>query len=184
MTDIPTLAISIRQPWAWAIIHMGKDIENRAPRAASNMKNGIGQRVAIHAAKTLLRIDYERAAKFMAAIPFPGAIVPPAPLDLPRGCLIGEVTITEIVRKSTSPWWMGPRGLVLADPVAYPAPLITEGALGLFEWRKQKPRRREPKIARWMEQWGRLEQMIVFATAEPQKILWSEQGDFNDWSPK
>ena len=28
------LAVSIRQPWAWAVIHAGKDVENRqvAPR--------------------------------------------------------------------------------------------------------------------------------------------------------
>lgn len=30
MLDLPELALSVRQPWAWAIIHAGKDIENRS----------------------------------------------------------------------------------------------------------------------------------------------------------
>lgn len=29
MTELPPLALSVRQPWAWAIIYAGKDIENR-----------------------------------------------------------------------------------------------------------------------------------------------------------
>lgn len=27
--DLPEFALSIRQPWAWAIVYAGKDIENR-----------------------------------------------------------------------------------------------------------------------------------------------------------
>lgn len=29
-SDLPPLALSIRQPWAWAILCAGKDIENRS----------------------------------------------------------------------------------------------------------------------------------------------------------
>ncbi len=28
----PMLALSIRQPWAWAVIHAGKDVENRSSK--------------------------------------------------------------------------------------------------------------------------------------------------------
>ena len=31
----PNKALSVRQPWAWAIIHGGKDIENRVTRAVT-----------------------------------------------------------------------------------------------------------------------------------------------------
>lgn len=30
MTDLPELAISVHAPWAWALMHGGKDVENRA----------------------------------------------------------------------------------------------------------------------------------------------------------
>ena len=29
----PSVALSVRQPWAWAIIHGGKDVENRTKYA-------------------------------------------------------------------------------------------------------------------------------------------------------
>ena len=29
----PTQAFSVRQPWAWAILHAGKDVENRSAAA-------------------------------------------------------------------------------------------------------------------------------------------------------
>ena len=32
MTDLPELALSVRQPWAWAIIYAGKDIETAPGR--------------------------------------------------------------------------------------------------------------------------------------------------------
>ncbi|MCC7374294.1 MAG: hypothetical protein IT581_06545 [Verrucomicrobiales bacterium] len=41
----PTLAISVRQPSAWMIIHAGKDIENRTWRTKFR------GRVLVHAAK-------------------------------------------------------------------------------------------------------------------------------------
>jgi len=44
-------AISVRQPHAWAIIHGGKDVENRSQRAAFQFKTAIGERVLIHASK-------------------------------------------------------------------------------------------------------------------------------------
>ena len=34
MTALPRLALSIRQPWAWAIINAGKDIEYRQWRTS------------------------------------------------------------------------------------------------------------------------------------------------------
>ena len=48
MIDIPRLAISVRQPWAWAIVHGGKDIENRDWKA-SNPGLRFRGAVAIHA---------------------------------------------------------------------------------------------------------------------------------------
>ncbi len=41
-------ALSIQQPWAWLILHGGKDIENRSWKLPKAM---VGQRIYIHAGK-------------------------------------------------------------------------------------------------------------------------------------
>ena len=38
-------AISIRPPWAWAVVHAGKDVENRSATAPRQFKSAVGQRV-------------------------------------------------------------------------------------------------------------------------------------------
>jgi len=62
--NLPMIALSVRQPWAWAIIHAGKDIENRSWQAVNH---GLRQRgrIAIHAAKGMTRDEYEDAANFI-----------------------------------------------------------------------------------------------------------------------
>lgn len=46
-------ALSIRQPWAWAILNADKDIENR------DWRTNFRGRIAVHAAKTMTRDDYD-----------------------------------------------------------------------------------------------------------------------------
>jgi len=121
-------ALSVRQPWAWAIIHAGKDIENRGHVAV--WKGGMKpQRIAIHASKGMTRDEYESASDFMRSI---GIICPPAGA-LIRGAVIGMVEVADIVTRSSSPWFFGPRGLVLRDPEPC-EPIAAAGQLGFFVW--------------------------------------------------
>lgn len=128
----PDLAISVRQPWAWAILHAGKDIENRS-RAIS--WGGIPpRRMAIHAAKGMTRDEYEDAAHFMKSI----GVECPLAYDLLRGGIIGSVVVHRFVSNHTSRWFFGPIGMVLRDPVPAVEPVPCAGALGWFAWRKQE----------------------------------------------
>lgn len=143
LQQIPGKAISVRQPWAWAIIHAGKDIENRSWQAVSHLLNQRGE-IALHASAFMGKGDYEEAAKFMGSI---GVECPPA-IDLPRGGIVGVVEIIDVVKESQSPWFFGPRGLVLAN--AAPRNFIpVKGCLGFFDWR-QRQIEGVPKPARWM----------------------------------
>jgi len=108
----PSKALSIRQPWAWAIIHAGKDIENRTWQATRHGLEEFDGRFAVHAAKGMTRDEYESTARFMASI---GVTCPPAK-DLQRGGIIGFVELVECVKEHESPWFFGPRGLVLRNP--------------------------------------------------------------------
>lgn len=141
--DLPELALSVRQPWAWAIIHCGKDIENRSWQG---VRYGLERRgrIAIHAAKGMTRAEYQEARAFIDRLGFHT----PDPHALPRGGIIGSVEVTGVVRHHDSPWFFGPRGLVLRDP--RPSRFIpAKGALGYFRWQEADPST-VPQPARWM----------------------------------
>lgn len=130
MTDLPPLALSVRQPWAWAIIHGGKVIENRSLGSirAGNMKPG---KICIHAAAGMKEDEYRyahwRLAKHGVACPRPDHLI--------RSAIIGTVEVTEVVTASRSEWFGGEAGLALQDPQAID-PIPARGALGYFAWEK------------------------------------------------
>jgi hypothetical protein len=127
-TKLPKLALSIRQPWCWAIMSAGKNIENRSWQAVNHGLTRRG-RVCIHASQSLQRGKYQIARDFMRGL----GIECPEAIDLLRGGIIGSVEVVDVVTTSDSPWFMGPRGLVLRDP--RPCEFIPSvGALGYFNW--------------------------------------------------
>ena len=145
MTDLPRLALSVRQPWAWAILFAGKDVENRSWQAVNH---GLRQRgrIAIHAAKGLTRDEYEDANETICKITG-RAHIPPA-RDLLRGGIVGSVEVVDVVDESDSPWFFGPRGLILRNPEVWTfIPCV--GALGYFEWRRAD-QSTVPAPAKWM----------------------------------
>lgn len=145
MISIPGIALSVRQPWAHAIIHAGKDIENRGWRRDSPATAFRG-RVAIHAAKGMTREEYYDARDFMAGL----GVTCPSAAELDRGGIIGCVDVVDMVRSHPSPWFVGPVGLVLRNPQACRfAPAV--GALGFFHW-KPGDESIVPVPARWMLQ--------------------------------
>ena len=127
MADLPSLALSIRQPWAWAIIHAGKDIENR------DWPTKFRGPVCIHAAKGMTTAEHEDAARFMH---FERGIVAPLFVHTVRGGIIGTAEVVDCVEASPSPWFFGRYGFVLRNPLAVDF-IPVRGALGFFDWRKQ-----------------------------------------------
>jgi len=118
--------LSIRQPWAWLILHARKDIENRT------WATKIRGEVLIHAGATMTREDYFACTLFIA--PMRSAWRLPAfdVLKAQCGGIVGSVEITRCVAQSESPWFVGPLGFVLANPkVREFVPM--KGRLGFFE---------------------------------------------------
>lgn len=141
------LALSVRQPWAHAIVHLGKRCENRT--WATRYRGP----VLLQAAKGMTRDEYAGAVLWTNSQwrkpPMLGT-PPPAFADfgsLPRGGIVARATIIDCIRspgalpfgKSRAwgdahivPWWMGPVGIILDD--VEPLPFVPyAGALGLFE---------------------------------------------------
>src|SRR5689334_12950504 len=123
-------ALTIRQPWAWAIFHAGKDVENR------NWPTSLRGRVAIHAAKGLTVDEHIEASAFIrnVARAFATRFDVPDMLDLQRGVILGTVEIAACVNSSGSAWFMGRFGFVLRNPVLFTTPIPAKGALGFWEW--------------------------------------------------
>ena len=115
-------AFTVKAPWAWAIIHAGKDVENRT------WSTSYRGPLAIHASVGCTGKYYTWARGWMAAI---GVDVPE--LDtLPRGCVIGTVELMDCVRDSGSRWGMPDNWhWILRDPKPC-APRFVRGSLGLW----------------------------------------------------
>jgi hypothetical protein len=99
-------ALSVRQPWAWAIFHAGKDIENR-----SQYRHYRGDLV-IHAPATVATADE-----------WPRGVSRPDADTLPCRAILGVVEVVDVVSRNSSPWFLGPFGFVLANPRALPQPI-------------------------------------------------------------
>jgi len=105
-----------------------KDIENRKWPLPKSFE--VPQRVYIHASKTFdkLALDWLLEKGFPA---FPCLML--FSDRVPRGAIVGEVDITGCVTESESPWFFGPYGFLLANPVGYEKPIPYKGRLGFFE---------------------------------------------------
>jgi hypothetical protein len=134
--------LTVRQPWAWAIIHAGKTVENRQTNVAGSYRGP----VAIHAAKAMLTPEgWTDAGDTIAAIT--GArplIVPPSEM----GAIIGLVDLIDVHLGSRLPGhcWHDKTGmrelcslwgeteafhLVLQNPRPLTQPIPFRGMLGL-----------------------------------------------------
>nr|WP_210422062.1 hypothetical protein [Rhizobium sp. ACO-34A] len=148
-TTLPKLALSIRQPWTWAIVHAGKPVENRDWKP-NNPGLKFRGRVCLHASAGMTRAEYADARHFILSIGIPNV---PAFEELRRGGIVGVTTIIDVVTTHDSEWFFGPVGLVLKDtrPVAF---IQVKGALGFFDWRPRIIHDAERIVAKPVSQGG------------------------------
>lgn len=127
------IALSIRQPWAWLILHAGKDIENR------DWKTPYRGRCLIHASKSATKQDYEDAVDFIASRRGEWILSTlPAIDQFDRGGIVGAVDIVGCTDDSDSPWFVGDYGFILRNP--QPLPFTPyKGRLGFFNVPEIKP---------------------------------------------
>ena len=125
MSDLPRLALSIQQPWAFLIVSGRKDVENRS------WSTRIRGRILIHAGKSLdfgclIELDEGRHPVTNEKIDWW------VPTGFSRGGIVGEAEIVDCVTSSNSPWFSGRYGFVLRN--ARPLPFRPcNGRLGFFE---------------------------------------------------
>ena len=128
MSIIPDLPVlSIRQPWAWAILHAGKDIENR------NWATKFRGKFLIHAAKGCTKEEYESAVDYIETYAEKEGLKVPPLAELQRGGIVGMAEIVGCVtyHETDSCWFVGDYGFVLRNVQAL-AFTPCKGALGFF----------------------------------------------------
>jgi len=129
-------AITVRQPWGWAIFNLGKDVENRKGNIAGAYRGP----VVVHAGKTPIGTmdpgrDFIRSVSgYLPLIEHPSTL----------GVALGVVDLVGVHPSCLffgrgegpcSPWAMdAPFHLELANPRPFPEPIPYKGALGLWNF--------------------------------------------------
>jgi len=109
--------LTVRQPWAWLIIHGGKNTENRTWRTSYRGP------LLIQASSRSPQCDADSAQLRMAGVELPARFS--------SAGIIGVVDLLDCVSHHDSAWFTGPIGWVLANP--RPLPFIgVKGAQTLF----------------------------------------------------
>lgn len=123
-------ALSIRQPWAHAILYLGKNIENRtwttAYRGRFYIHAGLKEdpkwrRGKNHKGNVIIADDMEKTLTHRGAWSSKGGIIGSVEL----------VGVTEWSQRSR--WFAGPHGFILRDPKAYDHVIECRGSLGFFD---------------------------------------------------
>jgi hypothetical protein len=110
--------LTVRQPWASAIFYAGKDVENRT------WSTGYRGRLWIHAGAATTRAEPDAWAEAH------GHWAPEEPL--PRGVILGNVELVEVVRDADSLWALPEHyHWVLRQPMLLVRPVERTGSLGL-----------------------------------------------------
>lgn len=110
-------AITIRQPWAWAIVQGAKDIENRS------WNTRFRGTLAIHAGKGYDGFDG-----------WPRGVDRCDRENLAFGAIIGVADIVDVVTRSRSKWYYpGNFGFVLKNARALKRPIACMGSLGVWK---------------------------------------------------
>lgn len=120
--------LSIRQPYAFAIVFGYKPVENR------DWKHSFRGRALIHAG---LREEKDDVEDVIAEIAYQTGRAESVIADeylahRHLGAIVGAATVTDCVTTMDSRWFNGPYGFVLTDPKPC-KPAACRGQLGFFE---------------------------------------------------
>ena len=113
--------ITCQPIWVWAIMHAGKDLENRSSRIVP----GRGT-YYLHASQEQSAEIYRLACPIIRAAGF----TPPAIIDLPKGLVLARMELDGWIAESDSRWFTGPLAVRITSVEALERPFHASGKLG------------------------------------------------------
>jgi hypothetical protein len=137
--------LSVRLPWSWMILqgsfnhksrqYTFKDVENRSEtfwklnRQELEYVRKCGQRLYIHAGQTFDSKGFDDLvlAGYRSLLPLRDSFA-----TFPGGVL-GSVRFIGWILESSSQWFQGQSGLLVADPIPFDDVFKCRGSLGLFK---------------------------------------------------
>lgn len=126
-------ALTVRQPYGWAIFH-GKDVENRRQKFTHR------GRLLIHTGQHLAPAAAMEFVNHLADEPLPQLGLPGEPTETALGAIIGVVAVLGVhgldaCGGTCSPWAekTAPAHLRLGNPRVFRLPIPAFGRLGIWE---------------------------------------------------
>lgn len=116
----PMKALTVQQPWAWAIVSGRKRVENRT------WSTPVRGRIAIHSAKKQDDDWWKLAAMLEDAATWEACH------ESPDGAILGTVELVDCVEESDDYSFFGPYGFVLANPRPLRKPIHIRGSQRLW----------------------------------------------------
>lgn len=124
--DEPWKVLSVRQPWAWAIVEAGKDVENRSRPTKHRGP------LAIHVSTFHKWHEIAVDAQSMSGLIRQTSLTR-GDLEKSLGCVIGIVDVVDCIRDSSSRWAIPGQWHWVLDNQRRVRPVPIVGRLGIFE---------------------------------------------------
>ena len=145
-------ALTLRHPWPWAIVELGKDIENRTWKPPRAM---VGKWFAIHGGKAPKgdRATHDVVTQAQALLSMRGhshASHRVTCSDVTHAGIVAVVRLGGVVEDSRSVWFEGPYGWVLSDLWKVPDPPQMAGMQGLWDVPESAVMELERQGAPWL----------------------------------
>lgn len=122
-------ALTVRQPWAHAIAHLGKHVENRGWSRARAISL-IGQLIAIHAGQ---KVDEDAVALLRGrGLEVPDRLPTSAIVAVARVELVLDTAAALRLYPEHTAWITGPLCIVFGQVIALERPVLCAGALYLW----------------------------------------------------
>lgn len=121
-------ALSIKQPWAWAICNLPepfkKDVENRT------WNTKFRGEFLIHASKGFDTTGYVRMCRYLRRLGYELEI--PSRKEFVYGAFVGKAELADVIQEAHSIWFEGQYGFELTNVIAFKSPILYKGQLNFF----------------------------------------------------
>ncbi|MFA6195249.1 MAG: hypothetical protein WC656_01240 [Sulfurimonas sp.] len=121
-------ALSVKQPWAWAICNLPDAFKKPFENRTWNTK--YRGEFLVHASKGFDLNGYARMCWYLKELGYNGKI--PTKKEFIYGAFVGKTELVDVMQQSEDIWFEGIYGFKLENTVAFNEPIPYKGQLNFF----------------------------------------------------